>query len=185
MNFLDCIRQSKLDRRIFNERQLGDIVGGSDARRYGLVNRALKEQKLLRLKRGLYAVAPKFRPTPLHPYAIAQALLPGSYISFETALAFHGWTPEAVHTTASVTPERKSSTIEIGAIGRYTFSPLAINDYQFLVGVQRKKLGDLTAFIASPLRALMEHLHTWAPSVVSASGAPTGKFQQQVFCFRF
>src|SRR3546814_11794789 len=34
--------------------------------------------------------------------------------------------------------------------------PLAIKDYRFLTGVGRIKMGKLTAFVASPLRALMD-----------------------------
>lgn len=39
--------------RILTERQLADAIGGSAARRYGIVNRALKNRSLLRLKRGV------------------------------------------------------------------------------------------------------------------------------------
>jgi len=153
---LEAIQTQKLGDRIFTERQLGDALGGTAARRYGIVNRALKDRMLLRLKRGLYTIAPQYRSASLHPFVVAQALLQGSYISFESALYHHGWTPEAVYTTASVSPERKSLDYDVEGVGRYTFSPLATNPYQFLVGVERKKFGDLTAFVASPLRALMD-----------------------------
>ncbi|EGF93722.1 hypothetical protein ABI_21640 [Asticcacaulis biprosthecium C19] len=153
---LAAIEKSELGDRIITERQLAEAVGGSPARRYGLVNRALKDGILLRLKRGLYTLAPRYRSSTLHPYTVAQALLPGSYVSFQSALSFHGWAPEAVYATASVTPQRKSVAYDIDAIGHYTFSPLATNPYQFLVGVERRRLGGLVAFVASPLRALMD-----------------------------
>jgi hypothetical protein len=38
--------------RVFNERQLSELLGRSDARRYGLVNRALKDGSPIRVKRG-------------------------------------------------------------------------------------------------------------------------------------
>ena len=41
-------------------------------------------------------------------------------------------------------------------MGMFTCHPLALHDYQFLTRVERVKLGKLTAFIASPLRALMD-----------------------------
>jgi hypothetical protein len=87
---------------------------------------------------------------------VAQALLPGSYVSFETALAYHGWIPEAVYITASVTPGRKTLEFETPVMGRFSYNPLAIETYQFLVGVERLKLGSLTAFVATPLRALLD-----------------------------
>lgn len=150
------LSDGNLARRVFNEHQLGEAVGGGSARRYALVNRALKDGSLVRLKRGTYLLGSPYRSDAIHPFAVAQALLPGSYISFETALAHHGWIPEAVYSTASVTTERKSLEFDTPVMGRFTFHPLAIHDYQFLVGVEREKLGALTAFVASPLRALLD-----------------------------
>jgi hypothetical protein len=96
--------------RIFNERQLGEALGGGHARRYGAVNRALKDGSLLRLKRGTYTLARPFHRAALHPFAVAQAIHPESYISFESALAYHGWIPEAVFVAASVTPVSRGVT---------------------------------------------------------------------------
>ena len=38
---------------IITERQISSILKGSESRRYGLVNRALKDESLTRLKRGI------------------------------------------------------------------------------------------------------------------------------------
>lgn len=150
------LSNGKLAGRIFDERQLADAIGGSDARRYALVNRALKDGTLIRLKRGAYLLAQSSHADTPHPFAVAQALLPGSYVSFETALSYHGWIPEAVYVTASVTPGRKTLEFETPVMGRFSYHPLAIQKYHFLVGVQRLKFGALTAFVATPLRALMD-----------------------------
>src|SRR3546814_1413239 len=48
------LSDGKLAGRVFDERQLAEAIGGSDARRYALVNRALKDGTLIRLKRGTY-----------------------------------------------------------------------------------------------------------------------------------
>lgn len=142
--------------RIFNDHQLGALLGGSAARRYGLVNRALKDGSLIRLKRGAYTLGRQFRSDQLHPFAIAQNLVPGSYISFESALAHHGWIPEAVFTTVSVSPGRKTLHFQTSDFGAFSFNPLAIEDYRFLTSVDRVVFGKLTAFVAQPLRALMD-----------------------------
>lgn len=142
--------------RIFNERQLADTLGGGKARRYGAVNRALKDGSLVRLKRGTYALAQPFRSGALHPFVVAQALHPGSYISFESALAYHGWIPEAVFVTASVTPGRKTLEFPATPFGTFKYHPLAIEDYGFLNSVQRVPFEKHTAFVARPLRALMD-----------------------------
>ncbi len=150
------VAESSLADRIFNEGQLGELLGGSDARRYALVHRAVKDGSLIRLKRATYILGKGNRSEAVHPFAVAQALLPGSYISFETALAYHGWIPEAVFTTASVSPGRKTITHDTPSFGQFSFHPLALRDYQFLTSVDREKFGKLTAFIAQPLRALMD-----------------------------
>jgi hypothetical protein len=147
---------SDLAGRIFDEGQLRGIIGGSDARRYALVHRALKDGSLIRLKRGAYMLDQRRTRETIHPFAVAQALLPGSYISLETALAYHGWIPEAVFATASVSPGRKTLTYHVPSIGQFSFHPLALQEYQFLAGVDRVKLGRLTAFVAQPLRALVD-----------------------------
>src|SRR3546814_13858465 len=81
--------------------------------------------------------------------------MPGSYVSFESALAHHGWIPEAVFVTAGVTPGRKTLRFETTDFGTFSFHPLAIADYQFLAGVDRVQMGKLIAFVAQPLRAVL------------------------------
>lgn len=147
--------------RPFTDRQLANILQVNDASRYGLVNRALRDGSLLRIKRGLYVLGARWgrlglEQTEVHPFAISQSLKPGSYISFETALSHHGWIPEAVYLTASVTPDSKTLKYESNKWGSFEFSPLATNDYQFLVGVRRIKVGSSAALVARPLRALMD-----------------------------
>lgn len=142
--------------RVFTATQIDEIVGGSAARRYGLVNRALKDGTLLRIKRGLYLLSPEITGRRTHPFAIAQALVPGSYVSFESALSYHGWIPEGVFVTASVTPGRKSVACDHPDLGRFVFNPLALNRFHRLAAVARVKLDQRTALVARPLRALMD-----------------------------
>jgi predicted transcriptional regulator of viral defense system len=150
------ISAAGLSSRILDERQLAELVGGTAARRYGLVNRAIKDGALIRVKRGKYVLSAEDRADPVHPFAVAQSLLPGSYVSFETALAYHGWIPETVFTTASVSPGRKTIKHETDTFGSFAFHPLAIHDYHLLTGVDRTSLGKLTALVAQPLRAILD-----------------------------
>lgn len=152
----ESIQAAGLANRVLSERQLARTLGGPAARRYGLVNRALKAGELIRIRRGLYVLAPRYRTESPHPFAIAQALVPGSYVSFETALAHHGWIPESVRTTASVTPGRKSSVHEHPLFGSFTFHPLALEPERFLELVERQAFADQVALIAHPIRALMD-----------------------------
>lgn len=154
-SLINAIKRAGYEDRVLTEKQLARIVAGTDASRYGLVNRALKDGSLIRIRRGLYASGTR-NPLPIHPFVVAQSLRPGSYISFESALSFHGWIPEAVYTVTSVSPDRKATECEAGAFGHFSFNPVAIEKYGFLVGVDRVKLGFSIAFVAQPLRALMD-----------------------------
>ena len=145
-----------LENRVLTEKQLARILGGSPQRRYGLVNRALKAGELIRLKRGSYLLADRFRDYPGHPFALAQAFVQGSYVSFETALAHHGWIPEAVYTTACVTPGRKTQVFESQEFGRFSFHPMAVHASGFLELVQRMQVTQQSMLVAEPFRALMD-----------------------------
>ena len=151
--------------RILDETQLAHLMGGTSARRYGLTNRALQAGELQRLMRGLYVLPQRFRQTRLHPFVIAQRLYPTSYVSFETALAWHGWIPEAVHTVASVTPGRKTLQYQPDGFGLFTYHPMALHKGYFLVQVARIELEGQAALLANPLRALLDwacfHKQPW------------------------
>ena len=142
--------------RILTDHQLKRLVEGTDQRRHHLVNRAVKNGELVRLRRGLYVLANELRDHPVHPFAVAQMLVPGSYVSLETALAFHGWIPEAVYTTASIVPGRKTKEFRHEQLGLFTFYPLAIQQGSFLELVRRVEASGQSFLVAEPLRALMD-----------------------------
>ncbi len=142
--------------RLIVDTQLARLISGTPPRRHNLVNRALKTGELLRLRRGVYLLAARYRDFAVHPFALAQAFVPGSYVSFETGLAHHGWIPEAVYTTASVTPGRKSYQYEHPLFGSISFHPLATNTGYFLELVDRKQINRQTMLVARPIRALMD-----------------------------
>jgi hypothetical protein len=142
--------------RVLTDGQMSRLVEGSPQRRYHLVNRAMKAGELIRLRRGLYILADKYRSQPCHPYVLAQSLVPGSYVSLESALSFHGWIPEAVNTTVSILPARKAKDFSYETMGLFTFDTLPVKEGFFLELVQRVELAGQGVLMASPLRALMD-----------------------------
>ena len=142
--------------RVIADTQLARLISGTPQRRHNLVNRAMNAGELLRLRRGTYVLADRYRDYAAHPFALAQSFVKGSYVSFETALAHHGWIPEAVYTTASVTPGRKSHEYEQPFFGSFSFHPLAVNAGYFLELVAREQINKQTMLIAEPVRALMD-----------------------------
>lgn len=145
-----------LANRVISDTQIARLAEGTPQRRYNLVNRAMKAGELLRLRRGSYVLEPRLRDYPPHPFALAQAFVPGSYVSFETALAHHGWIPESVRVTASVTPGRKSAAYQHPVFGDFSFHPLALRAGHFLDMVERQHTQEQTMLVAKPLRALMD-----------------------------
>jgi len=142
--------------RVLSARQLERLLGGSEARRYGQVNRALKAGELLKARRGLYVLAQVYRKIPVHPFALAQQIEPGSYVSAETALSFHGWIPEAVRSVLSITAKGKSVSYEHDALGKFEFRRMTVKPGYFLQAVARHELQHQVALIAEPMRALLD-----------------------------
>lgn len=151
----NLLRQG-LTNRVLTEAQLQRVLGDNPSVRYGLVNRALKANELIRVRRGLYTLSPRLRTEPVHPFGVAQSIVHGSYVSFETALSHHGWIPESVRIVASVVPGRKSVALDHPMFGSFTFHPLALNRSYFLESVERQEFGLQVALVAKPLRALMD-----------------------------
>ncbi len=155
---LNLIEEHDLTDRIFSSRQLSNIVGGSDLQRYRLVSKAIKDGVIVRLKRGLYCLSPSFSNSKYlpDPYVVAKAIDSTSYVSFETALRFHNWIPEAVYVTYSVTAKSKPVRYAHEVLGWFLYEPLAVKKEGFLEGVSQYKYGKQIAFLADPLRAVMD-----------------------------
>lgn len=108
--------------------------------------------RLLQLRRGLYTLAPPFQRSPPHPFLIANALVPGSFVSLQSALAHASLIPEHVPVTTSVT---------LGRPGRWD-TPLGSFVYRHLqadlfTGFASQPLGGgRSAFLARPEKALLD-----------------------------
>lgn len=152
----ELVSRAGLGQRIFSDRELACVIEGSAQRRYNLVNRALKAGELVRLSRGLYMLEPSISGVRPHSFVVAQALRPGSFVSFESALSWHGCIPEAVRQVRSVTPGRRSARFDVPGYGEFRFFPLAVKPGQLLAGVERHELDAGVALVAAPLRALFD-----------------------------
>ena len=160
-----AIVQAGWSNRILTEAQLARLLSGTPQRRYNLVNRAMHRGELVRLKRARYLLAPELAGQLPHPFVVAQVLRPGSYVSLESALSYHGWIPEAVPLTLSVTHGRRRDEIATQELGTFRYYPLALNRGYFLESVDRMVLAGQAALLAQPLRALLDrfclHKQEW------------------------
>ena len=109
--------------------------------------------KILQLRRNLYALATPWRRVQPHPFLVANELHHPSYVSLQSALAYHGMIPEAVPVTTSVTTARP---IQIDTpFGRYIYRhvrPEVFFGYD-RVSVPHK---EQEALLAEPAKALLD-----------------------------
>jgi len=138
----------------FTRNELEQWVGGNANRRDALLRRALTAGEIVRIRRGLYMLCPPYQKQKPNPFALAQHLYGPSYIGLESALAFHGWIPEAVYTVASVSLNR-SRTFET-PVGRFDF--VRVPQRCFYAGVERIKsgTGNEPVLVAHPIKALAD-----------------------------
>jgi len=116
------------------------------------LSRWVRSGRIRQLRRGLYTLAAPYQSIVPHPFLIANALLPGSYVSAQSALAFYGLIPEYPPGTTSVTMLRPARW-EGGFQFRHLAPPL-------FFGYQLVELSDeQQAFVATPEKALLDLAH--------------------------
>jgi len=152
---IDIIRDA-IPNDIFSDVELLNCISGSRDRRYGIIKRAIAGGDIIHLRRGRYCFSPKLRKGSLNPFMIAQFLYGPSYISFESALSYHGWIPEAVPIISSAS--KKRSRMFPTPIGHFGFIHIAASN--FLAGVESMGKAENRFLIARPWRAIIDYLHT-------------------------
>jgi len=129
---------------------LAGDVDPNDIRRQ--FSRWVKARKIRQLRRGLYMLEPPYQSVAPHPFLIANALVPGSYVSEQSALAYYGLIPEYASRTVSVTTLRPSQWD-----GGFYFQHIAPH---FYFGYQLVSLSNQQrAFVAKPEKALLDLVH--------------------------
>ena len=129
---------------------LAGDVDSNDVRRQ--LSRWVRSGRVRQLRRGLYTLAPPFQKITPHPFVVANALVPGSYVSAQSALAFYGLIPEYTPRTVSMTTLRPAAWE-----GGFHFHHLAPH---LFFGYQRLEVAETQqAFIATPEKALLDLAH--------------------------
>lgn len=154
--------------KIIHDQELAHILPGSEDSRYSLIKRAVQEGVLLRLKKGLFLIPAPYNKSEVNRFAIAQMLHELSFISFESALSYHGWIPEAVHVTTSATIGRAKK-IDT-PVGQFSFVHLPRKN--FLLGVERIEHNGHNFLIATPGRALAD--------LIAVFGKPTWQNMEDI-----
>lgn len=156
INFTESIRQSSLMGHLIKEQDLANLFPGTAARRYGLVNKAIKRKELLPLRRGLYMLTSQ--QGSVSAYYIANQLVPFSFVTAEAALQFHQWIPERVAQITSMAAFGRNKTTHT-FLGDFLYKKTSIKLADFYAGVERIEINQQFVLMATPLRALMDYVY--------------------------
>ena len=132
-------------------------LGGTRNAVRNMVKRAVASEEILHIRRGLYCLSKKYNQAGISRNVLANLIYGPSYISFESALAFHGWIPEAVHSVSSVSLLR-ANTFET-PVGFFDYvqikqSPL----YAGVVRIVGENPSAGSFMIAKPLKAVADYV---------------------------
>ncbi len=135
----------------------GQILAGerspADLRRQ--LHRWAHSGRILQLRRGVYLLCAPYARASAHPFAVAGALKKASYVSLQSALAYHGMIPEFVPVTTSVTSGRPEE-IETPR-GRFQFRHVST---RLLFGFSEVEIAPgQRALLASAQKALVDLLY--------------------------
>lgn len=135
---------------LFTPQDLIHLLGASEISLRFLLTRAVKRGDVLKLRRGLYALA----TLPPSEMQVANLLYRPSYLSFTFALSYYHIIPETVYAVTSATSR---TTATFTALGKQ-FVYHRIKPKAF-AGYRAERVDDRTVWIAEPEKALVDTLY--------------------------
>jgi predicted transcriptional regulator of viral defense system len=140
---------------IFTDDTVMNLLPGTADSRHGMVKRAIAKGEIVHIKRGLYALAKKYQRQGINLFALSQLIQGPSYVSFESALNYHGWIPEAVYAvTGASAKHAKQFTTPFGVFV-YKRIPFPM----LFLGVDRIDSPQGSFLMASPWKALVDYVY--------------------------
>jgi predicted transcriptional regulator of viral defense system len=130
----------------------GILAAGEDIDQVRLqLSRWVQSGRIIRIHKGWYSLATPYRRIALDKHVIACTIRPGTYVSLQSALAYHGLIPEYVPETTCVTTGRPLL-IE-SPVGRIRYHHLKREAFW---GYTQEQRGSQTASVAKPEKALLD-----------------------------
>jgi predicted transcriptional regulator of viral defense system len=151
MSKLIEIIKTQIPNDFFTTAELMRILLKSPDGRYGLVKRAIAKGDIIRIRRGLYVLSKRHQRNGIDLFELAQTIYGPSYISLESALSYHGWIPEGVQTTTSISQNRSREFKT--PLGVFSYSRMSKFNY---IGVERISSGRSLFLMADPVKALVD-----------------------------
>ncbi len=135
--------------------ELKSMLAGTEDARKAIIKRAVHEAYLQRLRRDYYLIRHIANKPIINTFELAQFLYGPSYISFESALSYHGWIPERVTVTCSATVKQTKSFNT--PVGKFSFDKIP-ND-SFKLGVYYVKEETSKYLMADPWKAIADMIY--------------------------
>lgn len=111
--------------------------------------------RIIQLRRGLYALAPPYHPVKPHPFTVANRMVPGSYVSCQSALSYYSLISEYTPSVVSICSSRPRSWDT--PLGTYIFRHV---QRKYLFGYSRLKVSEKQqAILAAPEKALLDLIY--------------------------
>ncbi len=115
----------------------------------------IKQNKIIRLKKGVYTLNETDRKAELSPFLLANELYSPSYLSLEFALSYYNLIPEAVNVFTSITTN-KTKTIK-NIYGTFYYNSIK---KEYFWGFRNIKLkNNISFFIATPEKAVIDFIY--------------------------
>lgn len=133
---------------------LHHILDKSSYSRQAIIKRARQKGLMTQIRRDLYLIN---RPGmhPINSFEIAPIIYGPAYISFESALSYHGWIPEAVRTITCASTKRAQEFETPLGIFSYEHIPIKA----FSLGIEQYEKEGSTLFIAAPMKAIADMIY--------------------------
>jgi predicted transcriptional regulator of viral defense system len=142
-------------RGVVTYEQLADLIPYEhDVAKRRFVSQLRRAGWLVPIKKGVYQVASDISALgtlTLSRYVVAQVLLPGSYVSFESALQFHGLHDQLMQTVTSVARKQLASVTRAEFVYRFVKTT-----EQNFFGYEEHTLDGEMAQIASVEKAIID-----------------------------
>ncbi len=154
MSTIELLRK-EIERDVFDYNQLMLALSAYNKPR-DVVTSLLQQEKIIRIRKGLYCFNDFWNKQPVLHEAIANLVYGPSAISLDFALSYFGLIPEKVTTITSVTFTR--SRIYETPLGRFSYTH--IPQPSFSCGLTIEKSGNYQWLIALPIKALADKVWT-------------------------
>ena len=166
MNFDAFLSIVKLQ-AYFDLATLVQLSGENRATLRTQLSRWTRAGRLVPLRRGMYALAARYRKSAINPAELANWIYRPSYLSGEWALGFHGLIPEMVVTYTSVSS--RSPRRFVNAFGSFEYRHIKRSAF---FGARATRIQGHKVMLASPEKALLDHWYLnagpWTPARMAA-----------------